>query len=257
MEDVFVKTEKLTLHALKCGKNIQSPVIFIHGYVASSWWWRGIMEELGEDFISYAIDMRGCGESDKLHNGYNPDRMAADVASFMEALGIGQAVIVGHSMGGYIAQAFALNHPDKIKKLVLVCTSPTGENHPGLAFGAIDASLHPDITFEWMRANMDMLFGMPADDPFRDMLAGQSLKACREAYLQQMASLAVTNMSERLNAISMPTLVIVGKQDLFFPDPSAFKAIPDVTIEIFEHSSHVPMFQEPERFKKVLADFAG
>jgi len=257
MEDLFVKAGDITMHALKCGKASKNTIIFIHGYVASSWWWRGVMEALENDFASYAIDMRGCGESDKVHNGYSPDQMAADVAAFMEALNIGPAVIVGHSMGGYVAQAFALNHPDKVEKLVLVCTAPSGENHPGLAFGVIDAALHPDITFEWMRGNMDMLYGEPAEDPFRDMLAGQSIKACKEAYMQQMASLTVTSMGDRLNTIAAPTLVIVGKQDLFFPDPSPFEAIPDVSVESFEQSSHVPMFQEAEKFQAVLAGFAG
>ncbi len=257
MEDLFVKAGNINMHALKCGNAGKNIIIFIHGYMASSWWWRGVMESLENDFTSYALDMRGCGESDKVHDGYSPDQMAADVAAFMEARNLGPAVIVGHSMGGYIAQALALNHPEKVKKLALVCTSPTGENHPGLAFGVIDATLHPDITFEWMRGNMDMLYGEPAEDPFRDMLAGQALKACREAYLQQMSSLAVTNMGEQLNTIGVPTLVIVGKQDLFFPDPSPFEIIPDVTIESFEQSSHVPMFQEAEKFQNIMAGFAG
>ncbi|MFC1822297.1 alpha/beta fold hydrolase [Thermodesulfobacteriota bacterium] len=256
MEDLFVKSGTITMHALKCGNDNQGPIIFIHGYVASSWWWRDLMKGMENDFTTYALDMRGCGETDKLRDGYSPDQMAADVAAFMDDLKIESAIIVGHSMGGYIAQALALNHPEKVKKLVLVCTAPTGENHPGLAFVAMDASLHPDITFEWMRASMDMLFGEPAADPLRDKLAGEALKACRDAYLQQMASLTITNMSDRLETISVPTLVIVGKQDRFSPDPSPFEAIPNITIEIFEQSSHVPMFQEAEKFKNIISNFA-
>ena len=190
------------------------------------------MEALEKDYITWAIDMRGCGESDKMRSGYTVEQMAADVAAFIDAQKIGQAVIVGHSMGGYIAQALALNHPARVRKLVLTCTAPSGENNPGLTFGAIDAVLHPDITFEWARSTVDMLYGEPADEPIRDMIAGQMLKACRDAYLQQMANLTRINMAERLINITAPTLVIVGKRDAFFPDASHFKAIPNMTLSL-------------------------
>jgi len=160
-------------------------------------------------------------------------------------------------MGGFIAQALALNHPEKVAKLVLACTAPNGVENPGLAFGAIDALLHPDITYNWMRGNIDMLFGAPSEDPLRDMLAGEALKACRDAYLQQMANLTITDMRERLSEISAPTLVITGGKDLFFPDPGAFDAIPNVTKDVFENSAHVPMYQETDRFVRAIANFAA
>ena len=256
MEDLFVRAGEITMHALKHGKKNGRPLVFIHGYVASSWWWRGQMEALENDFTCWAIDMRGCGESDKMRNGYSVEQMADDVASFMESQNIKTATVVGHSMGGFIAQALALNHADRVRKLVLVCTAPTGENHPGLAFGAIDSVLHPDITFEWTRSLVDMLYGQPAAEHLRDMIAGEMLKACRDAYLQQMSNLTRTNMTTQLRNITAPTLVIVGKNDAFFPDATYFKEIQNLTVEVFEKSAHMPMFQESEKFSRVLVTFA-
>lgn len=257
MNSIFVNAGEVTLHALKAGDGTKPALILIHGYVASSEWWRGTMNDLCDTFTVYALDMRGCGLSDKMRDGYSVDQMAADVALFMEAQGIAQATIVGHSMGGFIAQSVALNHPEKVAKLGLICTAPAGAGHPGLAFGAIDAVLHPDITFQWMRSNMDMLFGAPATDPLRDQLAGEALKACRDAYLQQMSNLTVTDMTARLGEIEVPTLIVTGAKDLFFPDADAFAGIADQRVEVFEDSSHMPMFQETAKFAATLKSFAA
>jgi len=64
----------------------KSSIIFIHGYCASSEWWRSVKADMGDQTAS-ALDMRGCGLSDKMRDGYQVNQMAADVAAFMEAEG--------------------------------------------------------------------------------------------------------------------------------------------------------------------------
>src|SRR5438876_952183 len=99
------------------------PLVLIVGLGTDISEWDGIIRWLAKIYKVLAFDNRGAGRTDKPDTHYSIEMMADDTAGFMQTLGIQQAHILGISMGGRIALALALQHPKRIKKLVLVSTS--------------------------------------------------------------------------------------------------------------------------------------
>ena len=97
-----------------------TPVIAAHGITASYVSWQLVAEALGDDVTLIAPDLRGRGASAALPAPYGMAAHADDLAAVMDHLGIDSAVVVGHSMGGFVATVLAVNHPQRVKRLVLV-----------------------------------------------------------------------------------------------------------------------------------------
>ena len=102
------------------------PLVLIMGLRRNAEWWYRQIPELSKHFTIIAFDNRGAGRSDKPEMEYSIRLFADDTAGLMNFLGIPKAHILGISMGGYIAQELAINHPDKVNGLILGCTSCGG-----------------------------------------------------------------------------------------------------------------------------------
>ena len=106
------------------------PVVLLHG-ITDSWRSYGPVLPYLPDWIhAFAISQRGHGDSGRPDDGYRPADYAADVAAFLDAKGIDRALVVGHSMGGIVAQRFALDYPERVLGLVLECTFAKLAGHP-------------------------------------------------------------------------------------------------------------------------------
>lgn len=110
------------------GQENPVPLLILHGFFASSRNWRKIAEKLSATFHVYVLDMRNHGDSP--HNAVmDYPSMAVDVLGFMDKHKLSTAHIIGHSMGGKIAMWLALNHPERINKLVVVDIAPKNYRH--------------------------------------------------------------------------------------------------------------------------------
>ena len=112
----------VTLEYVERGNPNGTPVIFLHGVTDSLKSFEHVLPHLPESIRAIAVSQRGHGDSSRPEAGYRYTDFSADVAAFMDALGIRQAVIVGHSMGGLVAQRFALDHPERTRGLMLLGT---------------------------------------------------------------------------------------------------------------------------------------
>jgi 3-oxoadipate enol-lactonase len=104
-------------------------LVLISGLGYPHWQWHKMVPLLAEHFQVVAFDNRGMGQSDKPAGPYTAQMLAADTAGLLDVLGIEKAVIAGHSMGGFIAQAMALDFPERVEKLILCSTNFGGPNH--------------------------------------------------------------------------------------------------------------------------------
>src|SRR5262245_2387027 len=110
----------ITLPFVERGGPSGTPVVCLHGISDS---WRSFELVLGHlpgDVRLFALSLRGHGDASRPATGYQPEDFAADVAAFMDAMGVSRAVIVGHSMGSYVAQRFAIDRPERTLALVLI-----------------------------------------------------------------------------------------------------------------------------------------
>src|SRR6185503_8270987 len=114
----------LSLHVEQGGSG--PPLVLIAGLGYASWCWLELRAELSHDASITAFDNRGTGRSDKPAGPYSIEMLADDVAALMRFLKLDTAHVLGHSMGGYIAQTFALRHPERLRSLILVGTGPGG-----------------------------------------------------------------------------------------------------------------------------------
>ena len=112
----------VTLRYAAQGDPAGVPVVLLHGLTDSHPSYAPMTAHLPDHIRAYALTTRGHGDSDKPEHGYRLEDQAADVAAFLDAVGHEAAVIVGHSMGSYIAQRFAIDHPERTIALVLMGT---------------------------------------------------------------------------------------------------------------------------------------
>ena len=107
----FLHTERLTFHHHTQGDPDGPPILFIHGSFASCRWWLPLFELLPDAFRLVALDLRGCGQSDKPDVGYSIGEQADDLYAFIQGLGLRNFDLVAHASGGAIAMEYALRHP--------------------------------------------------------------------------------------------------------------------------------------------------
>src|SRR5687768_13080157 len=118
----------IRLHYAEQGPATGTPIILLHGYSDSWFSFSLVLPALSRENRVYALDLRGHGNSDRPASGYRMRDMAADVIAFMDAKGIARATIIGHSMGGFVAQHVALAAPRRVSQLVLIGTATTPRN---------------------------------------------------------------------------------------------------------------------------------
>jgi non-heme chloroperoxidase len=141
------------------------PVIMLHGYSDS---WRSyelLLRRLPDSIHAFALTQRGHGDADRPADGYRPEDHAADVAAFMDAVGVEAAVIVGHSGGSYTAQRFALDHPERTLGIVLVGAFHSMRGNPDvIGLREVVSQLTDPVDREFVREFQESCVAQPVPD---------------------------------------------------------------------------------------------
>lgn len=251
-----------TLHYLDPNPAGYPAVLLLHGLGADANSWTLQLPALtGAGFRPIAPDTPGFGESPYDGGGWSIRRMAAELASLLEKLQTGPAHVVGLSMGGTIAQQFALETPHLTRSLVLVSTF---------------AVLRPDSLSGWYYFLQRLILvntrGLPAQanvvaqrifpDPrhaqLREMLVETISHADPRAYRKAMASLGLFNSVKRLGEIKVPTLVVTGANDTTVTPARQrilVEGIPASRQVIIPDAGHAVPVDQAERFNRELLEF--
>ena len=238
----------------------------IEGIGYDSWMWYRQLPEFSQHFRTLVYDNRGVGLSDKPPGPYSHRENAADLAGLLDYLGWERTHVLGISMGGFIAQEFALAYPNRLDRLVLVATAFGGPNMVPLPPEAVRA-LTPDPTLSpegKIRSAMPLAFSDPAwvqnhAGEFEQIVAWRlEHPQPPEAALAQAMAGVTFNVEARLSEIEAPTLVIAGTQDHVVPPANAqllAAALPHARLEMIPDAGHVVNIEAAERFNQLVIEF--
>jgi 3-oxoadipate enol-lactonase len=240
------------------------PLVFLPGFPLNRTMWDPQVGALVADCRCIPIDLRGFGDT-VASEPYSMDRYADDVAGVLDTLQIERAVIVGHSMGGYVAFALWRRHRARVRALVLANTRAT-----------------PDTieTIERRRMMIETAMEQGSSAVANMQIAGLMGKTSRDrrpdvydAMHRMMAQAPVEGIIGALEAmierpdstptlatLDVPTLIIAGDEDVIIPPREARAlqaAIPGSRLEILKQSGHLSNVERPAAFNTVVSEFVG
>ncbi len=243
-------------------------LVLIMGYGASSGWWFRQIPSLSREYRVVAFDNRGTGQSDKPDIPYTIEMMAGDITGLLETIGINAAHIYGVSMGGMIAQEFALRYPERVITLILGCTSCGGSH--GIMSDEVESTAlfvverAKQLTAEEMATEwLPFLYNQEFIDNNPDIVEQFIAKVVEYAtpvhgYMRQTEAVMSFDTYDRLPQIKVPTLVISGAADRLLPVENSrllASRIPNTELVILENMGHGFFIEAAEEASKTILDF--
>lgn len=246
-----------------------APLILIAGLGYDSWMWHKMVPGLAAHFQVVVFDNRGAGKTDKPAGPYTAQMLADDTAGLMDGLGIARAHVMGHSMGGFVAQAMALDYPDRIDNLVLSATTFGGPRHIPVTPEALAvltdttadpierlrrgivisctpgfAEEHPEVVEEWVAYRISN----PID------LAGYQAQLAIGMGLMAEAAC----FEHRLKNVRARTLIMFGADDKVVPPGNAellAREIPHHKVVILPKAGHFYPFDAADAAVAAVVEF--
>jgi len=256
--DVQLKTG-VRLRYAEQGNPKGEPVILLHGYSDSWFSYSRILPLIDKKYHVYVPDQRGHGDSDRPASGYTFPDFAADVLAFMDAKGLRQATIVGHSMGSFVAQHVAVAAPERVRKLVLVGSATTVHNNVVLELQREVGGLRDPVSPKFVREFQTSVVSQTVPNEFMDQVIQESLKVPARVWRDVMAGMLASPTKLDFSKVSAPTLIVWGDKETVFPDRSdqdaLTKAFPNAVLKVYSETGHCPNWERPNRFVKDLEAF--
>lgn len=247
--------------------------MLLHGYAGAVWNWEHQIEPLGRRFTLFIPDIIGQGLSDKPRAAYTPAFYVEWLRGFLDAVGVGRAPLVGHSMGGGLALGLALADPDRVDRLVLISGFPRG------LLEHIKSSqlrrLH-QFGSRWLFGLGYRLLGRRI---FRKLLGGlvwdrslvtppvieRAYRLRKDYGKARPLWSSLTHISDwendyapRLGSVRCPVQIIWGQQDRFISlaaGEDLHRTIPNSRLAVLPETGHLPMWEGPDEVNRLITDF--
>lgn len=241
------------------------PLVLLHGAQSDRSLFPDLLPDYTGQFQVLVFDQRGSGESQKPDVAYSIGMLADDTAALMERVGFATAHVLGVSMGGMIAQELALRHPDRVRSLVLGCTTPGGPNAVSLDGEAIRRShdTEPLSAEERGRALAETAFA-PGYVVRHPELVDALIEARRQrpldpvGFARRMQAAYAHDTFERLSHIVCPTLVMTGKDDALVAWQNSqllADRIPNAELVVLTPAGHVYWVEQPGPATDAVLEF--
>lgn len=249
----------IQMHYAEQGRSSGEPVILLHGYTDSWFSYSRVLPLLPDDYRVFALDLRGHGQSDRPMGGYGMTDLAADVIAFMDAKGIVRATIVGHSMGGFVAQQVALAAPRRVSRLVIVSSARTPRAFTGLdEFKQVVSALEDPVPHEFVEEFQRSTMYQPVPDAFMDGVIAESERLPARVWRGIMDGLLEVPPAVSLGRSGIPALVAWGEKDAWLPraeQDSLAAMLGTARLKVYRDIGHAPHWERPEEFAQDLRQF--
>jgi 4,5:9,10-diseco-3-hydroxy-5,9,17-trioxoandrosta-1(10),2-diene-4-oate hydrolase len=271
-QDQYIKVGDINTRFWALG-DAGKTVVLLHGLGDCLETWIHNIDAIAEHYRVYAIDLVGYGRSDKPSVAYSGEYFAQFVNGFLETQGIHLCALVGNSMGGGVGLRFAIQFPDKVEKLVLEASVGFGEEI-SIYLRLATLPFVGELLFRVSRKTVTQILNRCAYDPTRisddwvervyQMLAIPGAKKAILSTLRTSCNFwgirreALRPISDNLSPLTVPTLILWGREDRVLPLAHARVAerkIPNAQLHIFESCGHVPHLERPKEFNRVVLEF--
>ncbi len=239
------------------------PIVFIHGFPFDKTMWRKQLDDLKSTHRVIAYDLHGFGKSTDEDTALSMDLFGDDLINFLDHLYIEKAIICGLSMGGYIALNVMQRFPERFEALVLCDTQCIADSDEarGKRMAAIE-DINANGTKEFVENFLKGAFYEGSFTSKKEVVEElKNVVSSNSPEVLTRGLKALANRSETcstLKKISVPTLIICGKEDGLTPpvrSQEMHEKIKDSTLRIIENAGHVSNLEQPEAFNKHLREF--
>jgi pimeloyl-ACP methyl ester carboxylesterase len=237
------------------------PLLLIMGLSYPSYMWHRSRPVLSDGYRTIALDNRGVGQSDAPPGVYSIALMASDAAAVLNAAGVENAHVFGVSMGGMIAQEFALRYPGRVRSLILGCTAAGGPHAVQAEPAALQTLMRRDLTPEESKeAIIPFIYGdaTPRERIDEDMAIRMKWYPSPQGYEGQLQGIFGWEAYSRIAQITAPTLVIHGETDQLIPPANSrliAERIPGAKLVLIPHASHIFETDQPDRAHHAIVEF--
>ncbi len=236
-----------------------APLVLLHGYPLDHHLWDEVAPLLEDTFDVILPDLRGFGESTTVDSPYSMDDYASDIAGLLDQLGISKAAIVGHSMGGYAALAFARLYPERVSGLGLVSSqllADAPERKEGRYKSATDVDANG---IESVVATMTPKF--TADEELQSFARASMERQQPAAYIGALKAMAERpDSTSLLSSFNVPVVIIHGDADSLIPVDRAREvkeSLPQAHLVEISGAGHMPMMEAKEKTAEALKHLAS
>jgi pimeloyl-ACP methyl ester carboxylesterase len=240
------------------------PLLLIMGLGYPSDMWLHIEPKLAAHHRTIVFDNRGIGRSDSGRGPCLMTTMAADAVAVLDAAGVERAHVFGASMGGYIAQELALQHPRRVRSLILSSTACGGEHTVKAEQVVLDlvkarVNMSPE---QGIRVLIPYIYhpATPTERIEADLAIRLRTYPSTETYAGQLQAIFEWESYDRLEQLRMPTLVLHGEQDRLVPPQNGrllAEKIPGARLAILPNASHLLFSDQPEETADLILEFLG
>jgi len=238
------------------------PLVLVEGLGVATWIWEKQIPEFSRHFMTISYDNRGVGRSAKPAGPYSISMLTADLLALLDYLHLNKIHLLGLSMGGLIAQEFALAHPGRVERLVLAATTHGGSSHIPMAAKTLQMLLESSGN---SRAAVRKRLSLAYSDEFMEKDEMNHLidlrmadPQPREAFLAQAQAGAAFDRSKDVQRISAPTLILSSTGDLIVPYQNAkllANKIPNSKLIIYNKFGHQFLVENFAEFNKDVLTF--
>lgn len=266
----LLDVEGTELQVVDRGPRGAEPIVLVHCFTCAIDWWDAMMPRLERGHRVVALDLLGHGGSEKPSSGYSVPDQADLLARALGELGVREATVVGHSLGGAVTVALAERSPDLVRRIAILDSSsaPDDEADLGpiarLAFlpviGEALWRVKPDFS---VRHGLEVAFapGFEVPDAFVEDVKRMNYSAYHDSAAGFDDYIEERPLGDRAAATGKPLMVIMGAEEQLIAEPveslrTYAREAPAARTEIVERAGHSPNVERPERTSALVLDFA-
>jgi len=240
----------MTLSCAEQGDPAGPALLLVHGYGDS---WRSfgpLMAALPQTWRMVAVTLRGHGDSDKPDAGYTLADFAGDLPAVLDHCGLQSAIVIGHSMGSFIAQRFTLDHPERVRALVLIGALSTLKDNVAVGdmWEEVLAPMTDPVDPAFVREFQEGTLARPVAPAFWETIISESFKLPARTWRGAFRGMLDADLTPDLHRIAVPTLILWGDQDSICDramQTLLVTSIAGAQLKTYEGNGHAPHWEDP------------